>query len=128
MAANTRFYINPLTRDWVQVRGQPKQDDTVMSEAFFLLDLQRGSASAFPNWGSRLHTLGKLVPNVEDEAKSMAEEALAPMVQDGRISSLTVSVTRPTPTYLEIICSWPRPGGDPTGRDRTIIKKLLTLS
>lgn len=123
MSANTRFFIDPVKRDWVLFLGQPKQDDTVMSEAFYLLDLQRGSAMAFPGWGSRLHTIKKLTANVQSEAKAMAEEALAPMVADRRIQNLTVVVNRPTPTYLEIICSWPRTGA--TGQ--TVIKKLLTL-
>lgn len=123
MSANTRFYIDPVKKDWVLFLGQPKQDDSVMSEAFYLLDLQRGSASAFPDWGSRLHTIKKLTANVQSEAKAMAEEALAPMVADRRIQNLTVVVNRPTPTYLEIICSWPRTGA--TGQ--TVIKKLLTL-
>jgi phage gp46-like protein len=123
MSATTRFYIDPSTRDWVQYLGQPKQDDSAMSEAFYLLDLRRGTATAFPTWGSRLHTLTKMIPTILDDAKAMCEEALAPMVQDQRIRDLTVTVTKPTATYLQIVVKFYRTGTT----QETIIKKLLTL-
>ena len=123
MSANTRFFIDPVTRDWVQYLGQPQQDDTAMSEAFYLLDLQKGSATAFPTWGSRLHTLTKMIPTILDDAKTMCEQALAPMVQDQRIRDLTVLVTKPTATYLQIVIKFYKTGST----KETIIKKLLTL-
>ena len=124
MPAITQFLINPQTKDWSMTKGQPTEDMTLQSEVLFLLDHQRGSATAFPGWGSRLHTLTKMVPNVEDEAKAMCEEALQPMVSDGRLKDLTVSVTRPTPTYLEIIVTWRKTGSG----QQPLIKKLLTLA
>ena len=79
----------------------------------------------FPKGTPFYSDVGTAAYNERDarKAKAMAEEALAPMIADRRIQNLTVVVNRPTPTYLEIICSWPRTGA--TGQ--TVIKKLLTL-
>lgn len=89
-----RPYRDPVTGDWVLVNGQRKGDDTHTSEVMVHLDLQRGSAAAYPDFGSRFHEIKKMTPDAPKRAELATQEALRPLTDDGRILDLEVTAQR----------------------------------
>lgn len=79
------------TGDYGVDAGDIQQDGTETSTVLWLLRTQRGSCLVYPNAGNRLARITKLDgAATEREAKQAAEEALAPLVAQKRISDLVV--------------------------------------
>lgn len=88
-------WINPITRDY-QLQGAAAVRDPAggLANACYLrLEIPLGSYWADPMLGSRLHLLRreKDVSRVSLLAKQYAEQALAPILSDGRAKSITVT-------------------------------------
>ncbi|MDL2266758.1 phage GP46 family protein [Desulfovibrio sp. OttesenSCG-928-G15] len=86
--------LDPYTGDYT---GQRTGD---LSNAVYMrLFTPLGSYWADPSIGSRLHLLArsKDLPNVRVLAKAYADEALAPLVRDGRAEKVTVDVQELAP-------------------------------
>jgi phage gp46-like protein len=94
MGSPNRPYMDPVTRDWVIVNGSRRADETHTSEVLFHLDLQKGSAAAYPQWGSDFHKILKMTPNVTKQAEQAVEGALAVLTENQRIGELVPVATR----------------------------------
>ncbi len=84
--------IDPLTGDY---SGQVIDD---LGNAVYLrLQTPLGSWWADPTLGSRLHELQreKDVPRIQILARQYAEDALRPILDDGRATSITVETEQP---------------------------------
>lgn len=78
--------------DYGVAAGDIQRDGTEVSTVLWLLRLQRGSCPIYPNAGNRLARIERLDgAATEREAKQAAEEALAPLVAQQRISNLKVT-------------------------------------
>jgi phage gp46-like protein len=91
-------YISPFTRDYVLLNGAAQRDPNGLANAVYLrLSVRLGSYWADKTLGSQLYTLEreKDVPRVGLLAKQYAEQALAPILADGRASSITVTTDQP---------------------------------
>jgi phage gp46-like protein len=90
--------IDPVLRDYVIVDGAPVRDPAAgLANAVYLrLATPLGSYWADPTLGSRLHELQreKDKARVAVLAKQYAEQALAPLIADGRATAIEVSVER----------------------------------
>lgn len=90
--------IDPVNRDYVLTDGAPARDPAggLANAVYIRLETPLGSYWADPLLGSKLHRLQRTkdLPRVEREAKQYAEEALAPILADGRARSITVSTQR----------------------------------
>lgn len=85
-------YIAPLTQDYTDERISH------LGNAVYLrIMTPRGSFWADPTLGSRLHELAreKDVPRIRVLTRQYVEQALQPLLDDGRARSLTVSVEQP---------------------------------
>lgn len=91
MGSPKRPYMDPTTRDWVLVNGSRKADATHTSEVLFLLDLQKGTAPAYPGKGSTFHLIQKVTSSAPKETEIAAESALAPLTADRRIYNVTAA-------------------------------------
>lgn len=91
--------LNPQTGDYAGSRT-----DNLANAVYLRLMTPLGSYWADPTLGSRLHELQreKDVSRVAVLARQYAEEALAPLVKDGRANSVTVSTLRQQPGWLEL--------------------------
>lgn len=90
--------IDPLSGDYT---GQL----TRLANAVYLrLKTPLGSYWAVPSLGSLLHTLKreKDVPRVNKLAVQYSEQALQPLLDDGRATQITVTASRPQPGWLEL--------------------------
>lgn len=91
-------FINPITRDYDLVAGQLARDPAggLANAAYLRLMTPLGSYWADPKFGSRLHELQreKDVSRVPRLAQQYAEQALQPLLSDGRAQSIAVSVAR----------------------------------
>lgn len=91
-------WLNPVTADYEPAGGSLQRDPAAgLANAVYLrLVTPLGSWFGDVTLGSRLHELQreKNVARVEKLAQRYAEEALRPLVEDGRISALTVSTER----------------------------------
>jgi phage gp46-like protein len=94
-------WINPVTRDYelaVGVGSSLQRDPAngLANAAYLRLMTPLGSWFADPTLGSRLHELQreKDVSRVQRLAKQYAQDALKPLVQDGRAVSLEVETER----------------------------------
>lgn len=96
--------IDPYTRGYVLVNGSVQRDPAAgLANAVYLrLSTPLGSYWADPTMGSRLYTLQRVkdLARYGVLAKQYAEEALAPIVTDGRASSITVTVEQPGNGWL----------------------------
>lgn len=90
--------IDPVTRDYVIVAGSPKRDeaDGLANAVYLRLETPLGSYWADPSLGSKLYTLQRTkdLPRVERQAKQYAQEALAPLLADGRATAIEISTQR----------------------------------
>jgi phage gp46-like protein len=95
-------YIDPLTGDYAQadaLRPGTLQRDPAngLANAVYLrITTPLGSWWADPTLGSRLHELQreKDTPRVERLAQQYCEQALQPLIDDGRVTSLVVDTQR----------------------------------
>ena len=92
-------WINPVTGDYKLTRGGPARDAAagLANAVYFRLMTPLGSYWADPTLGSRLHELQreKDRSRVAVLAKQYAEQALAPIIKDGRATAIEVSTERP---------------------------------
>lgn len=99
--------IDPIRRDYVIANGSPVRDPAAgLANAVYLrLMTPLGSYWADPLMGSRLHLLQreKDLARVAILARQYAEQALAPVVKDGRASSVVVTAERPGNGCLSLL-------------------------
>ncbi len=90
--------IDPITRDYVLINGTPQRDpaDGLANACHMRLEIPLGSYWADKTLGSRLHELQreKDLSRVAMLAKQYAEQALAPILADGRATQINVSTER----------------------------------
>lgn len=89
--------ISPDSRDYTGTRCY-----SLENAIWLRLETPLGSYWADPTVGSRLHELvrSKDVPRVEMQAKQFTEQALQPLLDDGRAQSITVTTSRPQKGWL----------------------------
>ncbi|KDC65761.1 phage GP46 family protein [Bordetella bronchiseptica] len=88
--------IDPTTADYA---GQ--RITTLANAVYLRLETPLGSYWADPALGSRLHELQreKDLTRVYTLARQYAEQALAPLIEDGRAQRITVTATRLQPGW-----------------------------
>ena len=90
--------IDPTTRDYVLINGTPQRDpaDGLANACYMRLEIPLGSYWTDKTLGSRLHELQreKDLSRVAMLAKQYAEQALAPILADGRATQINVSTER----------------------------------
>lgn len=91
MAAKTRRYISPTTRDYVVTGGGFRADDGIVSKVYLALATRRGSCAVYPEFGSRLHLVRKADERGRREAIAYATEALTHLA--GEVNDLEVTAT-----------------------------------
>ena len=88
-------WINPITRDYQLQNGATVRDPAggLANACYMRLEIPLGSYWADPALGSRLHLLRreKDLSRVALLAKQYAEQALAPIIADGRAKSIAVT-------------------------------------
>lgn len=91
--------IDPTTRDYAGSRTQ-----TLANAVYLRLATPLGSYWADPTLGSKLHTLKreKDTARVAVLARQYAEQALAPLLDDGRAEQVSVTTTRRAPGWLDL--------------------------
>lgn len=127
MNTQTQFPARPLlgekSKDWTLFKGRLVDDETHASTVQFLLDHQRGTAAAFPNVGSRYHTIKKILPNTPREVEIMTMEALAPLINPRKITNVVATaetVTVGVQSYVKLVVSF----SDAKGKVNPITKYL----
>ena len=92
--------LDPTTGDYAGTQTQ-----TLANPVYLRLMVPLGSYWANPTLGSKLHLLRreKDVSRVRVLAKQYAEEALAPLVDDGRATSITVAAAQGNPGWLNLL-------------------------
>lgn len=90
--------IDPVTRDYILLDGSPQRDPAggLANAVYIRLATPLGSYWADPLLGSKLHLLQRTkdLPRVERQAKQYAEQALAPLLADGRALAIEISAQR----------------------------------
>lgn len=91
--------LDPQTGDYAGSRT-----DTLANAVYLRLTTPLGGWWADPTLGSRLHELQreKDVSRVAVLARQYAEQALAPLVKDGRAASITVTTSRQQSGWLQL--------------------------
>lgn len=91
--------IDPTTRDYVLLAGAINRDPAngLLNACYLRLTVELGSYWEDLTLGSKLYLLRreKDVSRVVVLAKQYAEQALAPIVADGRATKITVTATQP---------------------------------
>jgi phage gp46-like protein len=99
--------IDPVSRDYIILAGSPVRDPGAgLANAVYLrLSTPLGSYWADPTLGSRLHELqrSKDVPRIAVLAKQYAEQALAPLITDGRATQIDVTTEQPGNGRLHLL-------------------------
>lgn len=99
--------IDPVLRDYTIANGAPVRDPAAgLANAVYLrLMTPLGSYWADQTLGSRLHELQreKDLPRVAVLAKQYAEQALAPLLADGRATAIEVSTEQPGGGRLHLL-------------------------
>lgn len=107
-------YIDPLTRDYVQSAGDLARDPVAgLANAVYLRVMTPlGTWWVDPTLGSRLHELvrEKDVARVQRRAVQYVEQCLAPLLEDGRASAITVQ-TEHQPGRLNLVVTITDAGG-----------------
>jgi phage gp46-like protein len=83
--------IDPMTGDYTVERGSPVADATAASLIVLRLRMRRGTFPLLPNFGSRLHTLTKVIPGVERRAVDFVFEAIADLIKRRVVREVTVA-------------------------------------
>jgi phage gp46-like protein len=91
-------HIDPTTRDYVLLEGAARRDPAggLANSCYLRLTVPLGSYWPDRTFGSRLHELQreKDVARVAMLARQYAEQALAPILADGRATQIDVSTQR----------------------------------
>lgn len=92
--------LDPTTGDYAGTQTQ-----TLANPVYLRLMVPLGSYWANPKLGSKLHLLQreKDVSRVRVLAKQYAEEALAPLVNDGRATSITITASQGNSGWLILV-------------------------
>jgi len=112
MPAAKRPYHDPVKKDWAIITdgtaggGNRREDPSYTSTVLYLLDLRKGSAAAFPDLGSRFHTIRKITADSLSQSELMVFEALEPLTAPKKINSLTARATREARTVIMVEVSW----------------------
>ena len=92
-------FISPDTHDYVLLEGAAQRDPAggLANSCFLRLTIPLGKYWADATLGSRLHELQreKDVARVAILARQYAEQALSPIIADGRAIQINVSTERP---------------------------------
>lgn len=92
-------FIDPTTRDYVLLSGAAQRDPAggLANSCHLRLTMRLGSYWADTTLGSLLHTLQreKDVTRVARLAKQYAEQALEPIIADGRATQINVTTEQP---------------------------------
>lgn len=108
--------IDPVTRDYIIVAGSPQRDPSsgLANAVYLRLMTPLGSYWADPTLGSRLHELHRMKDKarVSVLAKQYAEQALAPLIADGRAKSIEVSTEQPHDGRLYLLIEVVDAGGE----------------
>jgi phage gp46-like protein len=92
-------FISPTTRDYVLLQGAAQRDPAggLANSLYLRLTTPLGSYWADKTLGSKLHTLAreKDVARVAILAAQYADQALAPIIADGRATRIDVTTSRP---------------------------------
>lgn len=100
-------FIDPATRDYVLLSGAAQRDPAggLANACYLRLTTPLGSYWADTTLGSRLHELQreKDLTRVAKLAKQYAEQALAPILSDGRATSISVSTEQPHNGRLHLL-------------------------
>lgn len=90
--------IDPITRDYIIVNGSPIRAPAAgLANAVYLrLMTPLGSYWADPLMGSKLHLLARVKDLARNEklARQYAEQALAPILADGRATAIDIRTQR----------------------------------
>ena len=99
--------IDPTTGDYTQAAGSTVRDlaDGLGNAVYLRLQTPLGGYWADATLGSRLHELQRMkdVPRMSVLAKQYAEQALAPIVADGRAVSVEVTTYQPGKGWLILV-------------------------
>ena len=100
-------WLNPNTRDYDYAVGAAARDpaDGLANAVYLRLTTPLGSYWADAALGSRLHELAreKDLPRVALLARQYCEQALAPIVKDGRATQINVSTEQPHTGRLNLL-------------------------
>jgi phage gp46-like protein len=102
-------YISHTTGDYTGERC------TDLHNAVWLrLRIRKGMYWADPQMGSRLHELARAkdTPQTRTLARQYAEQALQPLLDDGRATALAVTVSAPEAGWLQLSIVVTQAGGD----------------
>ncbi|HBE9179128.1 TPA: phage GP46 family protein [Serratia fonticola] len=93
------MHIDPLSGDY------SGQLTTLANAVYLRLKTPLGSYWAIPSLGSLLHTLKreKDVSRVNKLAVQYSEQALQPIIDDGRATKITITASRPKPGWLVLL-------------------------
>ena len=99
-------FIDPVTRSYARANGDLVRDPAggLANAVYLRINTPLGSWWADPSLGSRLHELQreKDVQRVQVLARMYCEQALQPLLDDGRVQSLTVT-TEHQPGRLAVL-------------------------
>ena len=100
-------FVSPILRDYVLLEGAAQRDPAggLANACYLRLAVPLGSYWAHPALGSRLHELEreKDVARVGILARQYAEQALAPILADGRATSIVVTADQPRDGRLYLL-------------------------
>lgn len=91
-----------------------KRTTTLANAVYLRLQTPLGSWWADKTLGSRLHELKreKDKARVATLARQYAEQALQPLLDDGRADAITVTTSRPLPGWLVLLIEVEQTGGE----------------
>lgn len=99
-------WINPVTGDYTLDMGAATRDPAggLGNAVYLRLMTPLGSYWADPELGSRLHELQRTkdLSRIAILARQYAEQALAPLIADGRASAIEVTTERALPGRLSL--------------------------
>lgn len=99
--------IDSVSRDYLMAAGAAQRDpaDGLANAVYLRLMTARGSYWPDPDFGSRLHEIQreKDLPRVAVLAVQYAEQALRPIIDDGRAASIEVTADRPGNGWLALL-------------------------
>lgn len=100
-------FISPITRDYILQAGAPQRDpaDGLANAVYLHLMTPLGSWWQDANFGSKLHLLvrQKDLRRVGFLAKQWAQEALKPILADGRATNIEVETEQPHNGRLNLL-------------------------
>ncbi|TXG76830.1 MAG: hypothetical protein E6R11_07375 [Rhodocyclaceae bacterium] len=100
-------WLNPVTGDYVLAAGTPQRDpaDGLANAVYLRLMTRRGAYWADPTLGSRLHELQreKDLPRISRLAVQYAQQALQPILDDGRARAIDITTEQPGNGRLHLL-------------------------